>query len=86
VPSQPGNPRPIKFSDPYAPPVDAGQALKSDFPPAATGTPKEPAAGVSFDLKWHASNAPNNLYEHVLPRSGPDGPGDKVEGGIKLGF
>lgn len=41
---------------------------------------------VSFGVKRHASNEPNNPYERVLPRSGPDGPSDTFEGGIKLGF
>ena len=37
-------------------------------------------------LKWHASNEPNWLYEHVVPRAGPDGPGDAIQAGVKLGF
>jgi hypothetical protein len=86
APSQPGNPQTIKFSDPYARPIGAGQPSKSDFPPAATGAPKEPAGGVSFGVKWHATNSPNYPYEHVLPTAGAEGSGDTFEGGIKLGF
>lgn len=86
APGQSGSLPDIEFSDPYAPPGGAAQASKGDFAPAANGAPKEPAGGISFGLKWHANNAQNNLYEHVLPRASPDGPGDAVEGGIKLGF
>ncbi len=76
----------VKFSNPYAPPVGAAQAPKSDLAPAGKAPPKQPEGGVSVGVKWHASNDPNNPYEHVLPRSGADEPGDSLQLGVKLGF
>lgn len=76
----------VKFSNPYAPPVGTAQAPKSDLAPAGKAPPKQPEGGVSVGVKWHASNDPNNPYEHVLPRSGPDEPGDSLQLGVKLGF
>jgi hypothetical protein len=41
---------------------------------------------MSIGLKWHATNEPVDPYDSVRHTSGPDGPGDTLEGGIKLGF
>lgn len=76
----------VKFSDPNAPPVGAAPAPDGGFAPAANGTPAEPASGVSLGVKWHATNEPIDPYDAIRHTSGPDGPGDTFEGGIKLGF
>ena len=73
------------FSNPYAPPVGTAQAPKSDLAQAGK-PPKQPEGGVSVGVKWHASNDPNNPYEHVLPRSGEDGPGDSLQLGVEPDF
>ncbi len=86
APSQSGALKDINFSDPYAPPVGTAQAPKSDLAPAGNGPPKEPVGSISPVLKWHASNAPKWLYENVVPHAGPDGPGDAIQAGVKLGF
>jgi hypothetical protein len=84
--AQAGGLQDVKFSDPNAPPVGAAPASKSALAPAANGAPKEPAANVSLSLKWHAANEPVDPYNAIRHTSGPDGPGDAFEGGIKLGF
>jgi hypothetical protein len=76
----------VKFSDPYAPPVGNAPAPKGDLAPPGNGPPKEPVGSISPVVKWHASNAPNWLYENVVPRAGPDEPGDAIQAGVKLGF
>ncbi len=83
---QAGGWRDVKFSNPNAPPVGAAPAAMSGFPPAANRAPKEAAGGVSLGLKWHATNEPIDPYDAIRHTSGPDGPGDTFEGGIKLGF
>ena len=37
-------------------------------------------------LKWRATNDRVDPYDAVRHSSGPNGPGDAVEGGVKLGF
>jgi hypothetical protein len=76
----------VKFSDPNAPPIGAATSSKSEFAPAEHSAPKETAPGMSIGLKWHATNEPVDPYDSVRHTSGPDGPGDTLEGGIKLGF
>jgi hypothetical protein len=76
----------IPFSNPYAPPVGAGKATSGNFPAARTATPVDPKGGVSFTYKWHASNAPVDPYWNIRNEYGPEGPGSKFLGGLKLGF
>ncbi len=83
---QSGGLRDVRFSDPNAPPVGAATPTNSGFAPAAIGAPKEEAGGISLGLKWRAANQPIDPYDAVRHTSGPDGPGDTFEGGIKLGF
>lgn len=84
---QAGGLQDVKFSDPKAPPVGAGAAsTRSAFATAASGAPKDPAANVSLGLKWRATNEPVDPYDAIRHTSGPDGPGDTFEGGVKLGF
>jgi hypothetical protein len=76
----------IDFSQPYAP---ASSPQKSSNPAPAAQTrnaPVEPQGGVSLDLKWHATNDKADPYDAVRHTSGPDGPGDGVAAGVKLGF
>jgi hypothetical protein len=83
---QGGGLRDVKFSDPNAPPVGAAPASNGGFASTANGSRNEPVGGVSLGLKWHATNQPIDLYDAIRHTSGPDGPGDTFEGGIKFGF
>jgi hypothetical protein len=77
----------IQFSNPYAPPVGAGQATGANFPAAQRATPVDPKSGMSLTYKWHANNEPVDPYWHVRSNEyGPDGPGSTFLGGLKLGF
>jgi hypothetical protein len=76
----------IQFSNPYAPPVGAGKATRPNLPAAQTETPVDPKGGMSFTYKWHASNAPVDPYWDIRNEYGPEGPGSKFLGGLKLGF
>ena len=77
----------VKFSNPYAPPEGAGKATgEANFPAAKTATPVDPRSGLSFTYKWHASNAPVDPYWNIRNEYGPEGPGSKFLGGLKLGF
>jgi hypothetical protein len=77
----------IQFSQPNAPPLGAQRTSISPGPPTSSGVaPNEPKGGVSLDLKWRATNDRVDPYDAVRHSSGPNGPGDAVEGGVKLGF
>jgi hypothetical protein len=76
----------IQFSNPYAPPVGAGKATTGNFPAAQKATPVGPKGGMSFTYKWHASNAPVDPYWNIRNEYGPEGPGSRFLGGLKLGF
>ena len=76
----------IQFSNPYAPPVGAGKATSGTFPAAQAVTPVDPKGGMSFTYKWRASNAPVDPYWNIRNEYGPEGPGSKFLGGLKLGF
>jgi len=76
----------IEFTQPNAPPLGA-QRTASPAPATSPGRPpNEPQGGVSLNLKWRATNDKVDPYDAVRHDSGPNGPGDAVEGGIKLGF
>jgi hypothetical protein len=76
----------VTFSDLNAPPVGAAPASKIDFPSGSKGAPKDPSGKVSLGLKWRATNNAPNPFDAMRHTSGPDGPGDAVEAGVKLGF
>jgi hypothetical protein len=76
----------MPFSNPYPPPVGAGNGAGGEFPAAKTTAPIDPKGGVSFIYKWRASNEPTDPYWHVRNEYGPDGPGSTFLGGLKLGF
>jgi hypothetical protein len=76
----------IDFSQPYAP-ASSPQKGSNAAPGAQTRqAPVEPQGGLSLDLKWHATNDKVDPYDAVRHTSGPDGPGDGVAAGVKLGF
>jgi len=75
----------IDFSRPNESPL-APKPPKSSSPPEARGAPAEPQGGVSLDMKWHATNDKADPFDSVRHSSGPNGPGDAIEGGFKLGF
>jgi hypothetical protein len=75
--------RDIQFSDPSAPPVGAAKPSKPALTPAAKGVAAEPQGGAALDLKWHAENHVNNPYWEPWV---PNGQGDSVEAGVKVGF
>jgi hypothetical protein len=75
----------IKFSDPSAPVVGEAKT-KPAVPSDAKGVAAQPNGGVSLELKWHATNDRPDPFDGVTHTSGPNGPGDAVLGGVKLGF
>jgi hypothetical protein len=76
----------IQFSQPNASPL-AGQKPAKTTPEKRTdGVSSEPAGGVSLDFKWRATNDRTDPFDAVRHTSGPNGPGDAVQGGIKVGF
>jgi hypothetical protein len=75
--------RDIQFSNPSAPPVGAAKPSKPALTPAAKGVAAEPQGGAALDLKWHAENHVNNPYWEPWV---PNGQGDSVEAGVKVGF
>jgi hypothetical protein len=77
----------IPFSNPYAPPVGAGKGAAGDFAPAHAAAPVEPKGGLALTYKWHASSEPTDPFWNIRnDEYGPDGPGSKFLGGLKLGF
>jgi hypothetical protein len=76
----------IQFSQPNASPLGSQKTSSPSPGPKSGVAPSEPQGGVSLDLHWRASNDRVDPYDAVRHSSGPDGPGDAVEGGIKLGF
>ena len=76
----------VKFSDPTAPLTSERPAKQQRLPTEAPRQWIEPQGGVSFDMKWHATNSAPDPFDAVRHTSGPNGPGDAVEGGFKLGF
>ena len=75
----------IDFSTPNQSPV-APKSPKPSSPSEARSAPVEPQGGVSLDMKWHATNDKADPFDSVRHTSSPNGPGDAVEGGFKLGF
>jgi hypothetical protein len=80
--------RDVTFSDPGAPLVGSAKSPKPvALPSTAKGAPIDPDGGLSLALKWHATSDSNDPYDGTARHtSGPDGPGNAVLGGIKLGF
>ena len=76
----------IPFSNPYAPPVDAGKSAGTDFPAAQRTAPADPKGNLSFTAKWKASNDPVDPYWNMRSAPGSEAPGDSFMGGLKLGF
>ena len=76
----------IQFSQPNASPLAPAKKTNATAQPSSRAAPSEPNGGVSLDLKWHATNDKNDPFDAVRHTSGPDGPGDAVQGGVKLGF
>jgi hypothetical protein len=70
----------VQFSDPAAPLGGHGNSVA---PSQSAGLTKEPAGGPSLDLKWHAENHINNPYWEPWV---PNGQGQGVEAGVKVGF
>ena len=82
-----GDRRDVKFSDPNALLAGATKGARPDLRPIdARDVPAEPNGGLSLGLKWRATNDHPDPFDAVRQTSGPNGPGDAVEGGIKLGF
>jgi hypothetical protein len=74
----------IQFSQPNTSPIGPQKAVA---PPARSNVAtKDPKGDVSLDLKWRATNDRNDPFDAVRHTSGPNGPGDAVEGGVKFGF
>ena len=84
--AQTGDMGDIKFSDPTAPLSGATGSKQAHLPSDARAVPAEPNGGLSLGLKWRATNDHADPFEAVRQTAGPNGPGDAVEGGIKLGF
>ena len=75
----------IPFSQPNASPLAPAKSAKAAAPrPGAA--PSEPDGGVSLDFKWRATHDQTDPFDAVRHSSGPNGPGDAVQGGVKLGF
>jgi hypothetical protein len=84
-PSATGDFGDIKFSA-HPPPATAARPARENDAAPASGKSVEPQGGLSLDLKWHATNDRADPFDAVRHTSGPDGGGDGVEGGLKLGF
>jgi hypothetical protein len=74
----------IHFSQPNASPIAPQKSAAPSPRPGVAA--KDPQGGLSVDLKWRANNDKVDPYDAVRHSSGPGGPGDAVQGGIKLGF
>jgi hypothetical protein len=74
----------IQFSQPNASRSPPRRARRRSQAQAAA--PSEPDGGVSLDLKWRATNEKTDPFDAVRHSSGPNGPGDAVQGGVKIGF
>ncbi len=76
----------IQFSQPNASPIGAQKPAHPAPLSRTGGASSEAQGGVSLDFKWRATNEKVDPYDAVRHTSGPEGPGDAVQGGIKLGF
>ena len=76
----------IQFSQPNASPLASTKKANTAAQPSSRTAPSEPDGGVSLELKWHATNDKTDPFDAVRHSSGPNGPGDAVQGGVKLGF
>jgi hypothetical protein len=73
----------IEFSDPRAPLGGHAQPGKRVAPSQASTAPKEPLGGAELGLKWRAESRVNNPYWEPWV---PNGEGESVQAGVKLGF
>jgi hypothetical protein len=76
----------IPFSNPYAPPVGAGEHAGPALPAAQRAAPVDPKGNLSFTYKWKANNDAVDPYWNIRSSPGSDAPGDSFLGGLKLGF
>lgn len=76
----------IQFSQPNASRLEPTKKTKATPQPSSSVVPKEPGGGVSLDLKWRATNEKVDPFDAVRHSSGPNGEGDAVQGGVKIGF
>jgi hypothetical protein len=76
----------IQFSQPNASPLAPTKNIKAAPLPRPGAAPSEPRGGVSLDFKWRASNDKVDPFDAVRHSSGPNSPGDAVQGGVKIGF
>jgi hypothetical protein len=76
----------IQFSQPDASPLAPTKKINAAAQPGSRAAPSEPNGGVSLDFKWRASNEKVDPFDAVRHTSGPNGPGDAVQGGVKIGF
>ena len=76
----------IQFSQPNASPLATTKKANATAQPSSRAAPSEPNGGVSLDLKWRATNEKTDPFDAVRHSSGPDGAGDAVQGGVKIGF
>jgi hypothetical protein len=74
----------IRFSQPNASPLASKASATAQ--PSSGAAPSEPDGGVSLDLKWRVTNEKTDPFDAVRHSSGPNGPGDAVQGGVKIGF
>ncbi len=73
----------IKFSDPSAPVAGSAKPSKPALAAAAKALAAAPRGGVSLDLKWRAETHVDNRYWEPWV---PNGQGESVEAGVKVGF
>jgi hypothetical protein len=76
----------IQFSQPNASPLASTKGANAATQPSSRAAPSEPDGGVSLDLKWRATNDKADPFDAVRHSSGPNGEGDAVQGGVKIGF
>ena len=76
----------IQFSQPNASPLANQKPTKAAPEKKSGDAASEPAGGVSLDFKWRATNDKTDPFDAVRHSSGANGPGDAVQGGIKIGF
>jgi hypothetical protein len=82
-PSDPADFQNVRFSDPSAPPDGSARSGSLVAPSQSSGVAKTPAGGVSLGVKWHAESHVNDPYWQPWV---PNGEGESVQAGVKLGF
>jgi len=76
----------IQFSQPNASPLAPTKNARATSQSRQGPAPSDPGGGVSLDFKWRASNDKVDPFDAVRHTSGPNGQGDAVQGGVKIGF